>query len=120
MKLKDEQVDITQGGNDVSLILAGMLNGSVKDVWTINWLLTVYLHKGYYVYPTKSHIANIGMDGTGVHCGKTDKYETKLADKLPVEFPPEIIIDKRINQTFRKYYDVNISIDQANSIKSKV
>ena len=119
MKLKDKQIDITQGGNDVSLILEGMLNGSIKDVWTINWLLTVYLHKGYYVYPTKSHIANIGMDGTGVHCGKTDKYETKLADELPIEFPPEIIIDKRINQTFRKYYDVNISKDQASSINSK-
>ena len=119
IRLKDEQIDITQGGNDVSLILAGMLNGSVKDVWTINWLLTVYLYKGYYVYPAKSHIANIGMDGTGIHCGKTDKYETNLADKPPVEFPPEIIIDERINQAFRKYYDVNISEDQVSSIKSK-
>ena len=105
-KLSENNIDISQGGSDVPQMLAGMLNGNIKDVWTISWLLTVYLNKGFYVYPTRSHIINIGMDGTGIHCGTTDKYNSKLADKPSTVFPSDLVIDEEISQNFKKYYDV--------------
>lgn len=35
------------------------------------------------VYPSVSLVSNIGHDGTGEHCGATDRFEVRLADELP-------------------------------------
>ncbi len=121
--LKEEviknKIDIDQGGNDVKLMFEQLLNGSLKDVWTINWLISVYLNKGYYIYPVKSHIINIGMDGSGVHCGATKKYETVISDSKPFRFPDEIVIDNSIKQNFRKYYDIGNKTTYKSILKKK-
>ena len=97
-------VDLNQGGTDIPLSIENILRGKVKDVWTLNWVLTVYINNGVYVYPTKSHIRNIGMDGTGLHCGKTDKYDTPCADMQTTRYPDDIFLDERIIENFRNYY----------------
>lgn len=84
------------------------LHGKLRDVWTLNWLVTVYLYSGYYIYPTFSHIKNIGMDGTGVHCGKTNKYDTFISDKDATRFPEKVVVDQNILRHFRMYYDVSL------------
>ena len=100
-------VDLTQGGNDVPVMIRQFLSGQLKDVWTLNWLVTVYINKGYYIYPTLSHIKNIGMDGSGVHCGHTAKFNTIYAGKKATRFPEDIILDQTILNNFRIYYDVS-------------
>lgn len=105
-KAKRESIDICQGGNDVLKMIDQYLEGSLKDVWTLHWVITVYLNNGYYIYPAVSHVNNIGMDGSGVHIGKTDRFETKIADRGPSRFPDEIIVDEEIYNNFRKFYDV--------------
>ncbi len=117
-QLNERKIDIGRYGNDILQTIVGLVNGNVKDVWTINWLLTVYLNEGFYIYPTKSHIMNIGMDGTGVHCGKTDKYDIKAADKLPESYPENVVLDERIMGNFRKYYDLNYDSVATNKEKS--
>lgn len=104
-KLEDDNIDLAQGGSDVPRLLNDMVAGRVKDVWTLSWLLTVYLNKGYYVYPVESHIKNIGMDGTGVHCGATDKFESKVAVKFSNLLPEEVFVDQSLLDNFRTYYD---------------
>jgi len=101
-----ERIDLEQGGNDIPNMLGQIINGNLRDVWTLNWVLTVYLNSGYYIYPTRSHIENIGMDGTGVHCCKTDKFKPNIADSKPVRFPDGILVNEQIYKNFRKYYDV--------------
>ena len=105
-KLINNKINLEQGGTDVPQMLTALRNGTLKDVWTISWLLTVYLKNGYYVYPTKSHIDNIGMDGTGVHCGTTKKFDTKISDSVPDRFSEEAFLDDAIVNNFRKYYDI--------------
>jgi hypothetical protein len=100
------QADIHQGGNDVQAMVEGMLGNRVKDVWTLNWILTVYARGGVYVYPRKSHVDNIGFDGTGVHCGATDKYDTVFADRPPVDLPGEAKVDPEIVRRVRSFYDL--------------
>ena len=106
-ELKNNKIDLNQGGNDVPGMLQQLIDGKLHDVWTMSWLLTVYLNKGYYIYPTKSHILNIGMDGTGVHCGPTKKYDTIASTCKSIRFSEEIKIEKNIHENFRRYYDVN-------------
>ncbi|MFA6596667.1 MAG: TDP-N-acetylfucosamine:lipid II N-acetylfucosaminyltransferase [Ignavibacteriaceae bacterium] len=99
-ELLKKNVDINQGGDDIPVMFEQMRNGSLKDVWTMSWLLSVYLNNGVYIYPTKSHIANIGLDGTGVHCGKTNKFDTVMALNKPSVYPADVVINKQLLQHF--------------------
>jgi len=105
-------VDLEQGGRDVPNFISLVFQGNLKDTWTLPWLVNVYLNKGCYVYPTRSHINNIGFDGTGLHCGRTDKYNTPLCNERPTNFPEKPIFDDRIRAIFMAYQDVpNIIYD---------
>jgi peptidoglycan/xylan/chitin deacetylase (PgdA/CDA1 family) len=107
--LKDEilkrGIDINQGGNDVPGMLNALLNGTLKDVWSISWLLSVYLKGGFYIYPTASHIINVGLDGTGVHCGATERFDTITATSKPLRFPDHILFDELITENFYEKHE---------------
>lgn len=105
-KCVEAGIDFEQGGNDIPQTLQGMMQGSVKDVWTLHWVLSTYLHKAFYAYPTRSHVQNIGMDGSGVHCGPTDKYDTPTETRNPNRFPEQIVLDRRMYESFRSFYDM--------------
>ena len=100
-------IDMEQGGDDVPAMLNEMISGRLKDVWTLNWLISVYLKKGFYIYPTRSHIENIGMDGTGVHCSRTGHFVADIAKNIPERFPDDVILHESIHSNFRRYYDRN-------------
>ena len=58
-----------------------MLTDNIRwrnDSWAIYWGLGIMKRRGLCVYPYKSFINNIGMDGTGVHCGITSKFDVPL------------------------------------------
>ncbi|HUT30671.1 MAG TPA: glycosyltransferase [Sedimentisphaerales bacterium] len=97
-------IDLTQGGADIPISVQNFLNGKLTDVWTLNWVLSVYINDGVYVYPTSSHIRNIGTDGTGLHCGKTDKYDSPCSQTKPERYPADVFLDDRIMQNFRQYF----------------
>lgn len=105
-KASKKNIDINQCGNDISLTVQRQLQGQLRDVWTLNWVMTVYLNGGCYIYPTRSHIENIGHDGTGVHCGRTDKFVSTIAGNKPEVFSNDIFFDSRIAKYFKEYYDI--------------
>lgn len=49
------------------------------DSWAIYWYFSVFLENGLTLYPSKSLVQNIGFDGSGVHCGASDKQK-KLSE----------------------------------------
>lgn len=100
----EEGIDLEQGGSDIPDSIGDVLKGAVRDTWTLPWLVNVYLHHACYIYPTQSHIDNIGFDGTGVHCGKTDKYRTELATRSAHRFPESPLFDPAIAAIFKSYY----------------
>ena len=55
-----EHIDLKQGGPDIPESVQKFLNGQPRDIWTLNWVLAVYLNRGYYIYPTVSQIQNVG------------------------------------------------------------
>jgi FkbM family methyltransferase len=105
VKIANERnADLTQGGTDIPISIEKFLKGQLKDVWTLNWVLSVYINGGVYIYPTRSHIRNIGMDSTGLHCGKTDKYDSPCSDIRPTRYPEDVFLDERIMENFKNYY----------------
>jgi len=45
------------------------------DSWAIYWYASVFLNQGLTLYPAKSLIENIGFDGSGTHCDKSQSNE---------------------------------------------
>ncbi len=52
------------------------------DSWAIYWYFSVFQKNGLTLYPSKSLVHNIGFDGSGVHCAKTD-MQKELNDFYP-------------------------------------
>lgn len=97
-----DNVDLAVGGDDVPDLIQKASRGKL-DAWTPGWLTAVARH-GFFVYPVVSHVQNIGMDGTGVHCGTTKRFDTKMATEQPRRFPDSTILDSGIWYNFRSYY----------------
>ncbi|MFT4222190.1 glycosyltransferase family 2 protein [Dysgonomonas sp.] len=50
------------------------------NTWAIKWYSTIFLKKGFCLYPQYSMIDNIGLDGSGEHCHSSDDlYKVDLA-----------------------------------------
>lgn len=102
-QLDKADIDVTQGGKDVS-VYADQVRNAGKDIWTPSWILSVYLAGGQFIYPMISHIQNIGWDSSGTHCGTSDRYATPMATSVPTRFPPSAVFDSRLRDNFRRYY----------------
>jgi putative methyltransferase (TIGR04325 family) len=71
-----------------------MLKDQIKgknDSWAIRWHASAFLASKLTLYPGKSLVTNIGLDGSGTHCSKSSALVSKLAVKpislnsIPVE-----------------------------------
>lgn len=58
-------------------------DGRLKT-WAIKWHTSVYLKNGLCLHPFPSLVENIGMDGSGVHCGVDNSYNTQPANYIQV------------------------------------
>jgi hypothetical protein len=82
-------------------------NGSI-NTWFIYWYATLFLRGGLALFPGKSLVKNIGMDGSGVHCGANTNYDMELSISaiqlmpISVNESEEAVI--RHESYFRKIY----------------
>jgi hypothetical protein len=81
------------------------------DAYDIAWQYTMYIHKYVTVHPKEGFVTNIGMDGSGERCGKTDRYTPVLINdnKIDFQFTDKIVFDKKILTYFRKYWGKSFS-----------
>ena len=96
-------VDLTRGSRDTKTYLELWADGRL-DAWTPGWDLAMCMREGYTAYPTVSHIECIGHDGTGVHCGATDRYCTPMCRVSPTRFPANVVLDERLAKCYEKVY----------------
>lgn len=93
-KDEDKSRHLAIWGNDCEATLLSRIKGQ-NDSWAVYWALHVIENSGICINPYKSLIDNIGMDGTGVHCGVTERFQVEISDGLHKEFllpeKPEIL-----------------------------
>jgi hypothetical protein len=53
------------------------------DSWGIRWHASTFLNDLYSLYPQKSYVHNIGMDGSGIHSTKTNAFDTEIRQNCP-------------------------------------
>jgi GT2 family glycosyltransferase len=58
--------------------------------WAIFWYATIYLHKALCLSSKNSLTQNIGLDGSGIHCGESDVYEVALRQNAISAFEQNI------------------------------
>lgn len=95
----------TLWGQDLESHVLGNVLGKT-DSWAVFWALTVIMKKGYCMSPYESMITNIGLDGTGVHCGLREsglkiRSKEKLTD---IHLPDKVELVKDYKRIFANYH----------------
>lgn len=86
------------------MLLKADVYGDV-DAGDIKAMYAQFLSDQYTVYPTRSLASNIGMDGTGLHCGNMKKYDVLLSEKTSFYLPDQVILNQAIIKSHRKFYN---------------
>lgn len=113
--------DLAIWGQDLENILVGNVKGEY-DSWAVFWALSVISRKGICINPYQSLITNIGMDGTGRHCGISNRFEVKYFDETKREFilPDKITILKETPKAFAPLYGSFTATNEEDTLKEKI
>jgi GT2 family glycosyltransferase len=82
------------GGYPFYAMLEQQQRGEV-DSWAIRWYASVFLNGGMTLFPTRSLVTNVGLDGTGVHCGTSrSPVSAGTATAFAVDRFPPVRVDE--------------------------
>jgi len=105
-----------RGGDDLIDILKSQMEDKI-DSWWIRWEYTHFKHDAVSVYPVKSYINNIGLDGSGTHCDpRDDMFSDLVLANGEENFPSEVEVNKEIMDAYRDM----LKYTAANKLKSLV
>ncbi len=95
-----------RGGDDMSHLLKLQMSGKISS-WGIRWDYAHFKNEAYCFRPTRAIVGNTGNDGTGVHCGKTNKYDVAINMQSLFVFPErgQLLLNHEINRRFAYFYD---------------
>lgn len=99
---------VNQAGKDLIPMLRAQINGNINS-WAIFWTLNIVMNDGICINPVRSLIKNIGFDGTGVHCGKSNRFDVDFREIYSfkkISFPPEICFKLRITNNCNWFFNV--------------
>jgi hypothetical protein len=74
------------------------------DSWAIRWYASVFLAGGLCLHPSASLVSNIGVDGSGTHCGNGNVYQVSLSSGMPDMFPSSIEESIQGRQALEAFY----------------
>ncbi len=75
------------------------------NTWAIYWYATIFLNQGLCLNPAWSYVKNIGLDGSGIHCGNDPSLNRRrLNTKTHVRFPKKLEEDKEALKAIKKYF----------------
>lgn len=111
--------ELATWGNDLEPIMIKNISGET-DSWAIYWALMVIKKGGICINPYQSLIQNIGMDGTGVHCGINEKFQVETSKDLSMKFvlPDKIEILDSTRIAFVDLYGSYTAISKRDKIKT--
>jgi len=98
------EFDLNRSGKFWSQVIANAENKI--NTWAIFWYATIFKHGGLCVNPYLSYAANIGFDGSGVHCGADERRMVKQLLNQNGKFigKTEIVEDFEALALMRKAY----------------
>ncbi len=119
IKNKASRNEFNQGGDDLTITLKQQMEGKI-DSWAIRWCYALFKNDALCIYPSKSYVDNIGLDGSGVHCGNldTNKYrQQELNRKFELSLPSVINTNEDIMTSFKGVYKINTLVQIYKKVK---
>lgn len=105
LKSKKQIKQFIQNGDDMIFMLKNELRGKL-DALDVKVMFYEFQHNLFTLYPKKSLVHNIGNDGSGLHCGTSNKFDVSLWTKgNEFKFIENIQLNKKVvnaNKKFRK------------------
>ena len=102
--INKEVEELSKYGDDLLNMI--LLDAAGKmDAFDVKIFYHQFLNEKYTIYPKKSLVRNIGLDGSGLHCSQTNKFDVDLWEKLDFEISGNVKLDNRIvksNYRFRQ------------------
>jgi len=93
----------------------GMLERQISgenDSWAVRWHASMYIQNRLTLYPNKSLVTNIGMDGSGRHSSISNEYDTALTKtELTLKDIP-IEEDESNRELFKKFFNRNKKVNK--------
>lgn len=116
-----KSLSLSTWGNDCKEMLIGNVEGR-NDSWAVYWALNVMENGGICINPYRSLIKNIGLDGTGVHCGITDRFQTEIfaEGKTVFELPDKVEVYNSTKMAFADLYGNYTAVNLEDDSKEKV
>lgn len=101
----DSSRALSAWGSDLETTLLANISGQA-DSWAVYWALHVIDKRGICINPYESFIQNIGMDGTGVHCGISNRFQVELEKGEKTEFvlPQRLEVLQTTEMAFASLY----------------
>lgn len=104
------QKEFNKGGDDLSRMLINQATKGI-DTWDIQWCYHNFKKNRLTIYPTISYVENIGMDGTGAHCGKTSGFKNNsLNTKTDIKTPNKVEIDESVLRSFKRAQSLTLKM----------
>lgn len=76
----------------------------VMNTWAVFWYASLFEQGGLCLSPARSHVVNIGIDGSGTNSGSLDIYRlVTAAGTVPAEWPAEIAEDRDAWEKIRDF-----------------
>lgn len=118
LKNKKEIKEFKKNGEDMYPMLTAEYEGRI-DALDVKLMYFEYKYGMYTLFPYKSLVQNIGHDGSGVHCGISDKFlHSKLWDKTDnFKFVKDIKVDKTILKANSKFRKLGLKHNIVNCLK---
>lgn len=99
---KNVKAFVKTGGADLMQMLRADAYGEI-DAGDVKLMFAQFVSDQYTVYPVRSLVQNIGHDGTGVHCGTTDRFDVTLSNESSFILPDKLFVDRRIVKANRRF-----------------
>jgi hypothetical protein len=96
--------EFNRGGSDMSDMLISQMEGRI-DSWAIRFDYAHFKNNCYNIRPVKSLVHNIGFDGSGVHCGESDKRLSEENQDNPDPKLFNVAIDLKVISSFVKIFE---------------
>ncbi|MGN8844464.1 glycosyltransferase [Niallia sp. HCP3S3_B10] len=107
-KNRIQKKEFNMGGNDLVYMLEDQMNNRI-DSWAIRWVYNQFIQKKHTVYPLYSYIYNIGMDFSGTHSSRSDKYKVTLNEKIcDININEDDYLNKDIIKSFGSFYNLSL------------
>lgn len=74
-----------------------------NNSWAIRWYASAFLQNKFTLYPGRSLVNQIGVDGSGTHCGVNEMFNVSLADS-PIELSETVIQESKQGRNAFIYY----------------